>query len=127
MDPWGCATKGYGARPRTQSRLGRARKTDRALVGRESGGHGVVHDLVELLAVVEGIDCRIDGSEKFDENFAGMDDQGTLFHNAVSAGAGHRHDRHSCLDGHDDSPLLELLEAAIGAARTFGVDEKRLS
>ena len=69
----------------------------------------------------------VDGIQEFDEDFAGMDVDFALFHDAMRAGTGHRDDGNTGLDGHNGSSLLEWLEAAIGTPRTFGIDEERLA
>ena len=107
--------------------LGGAREIQGALVGGEGGGYAVVDFLDQGFAVVEGVGSGVDGIEEFHENFTGMDDEFAFFHNAVRAGAGDRNHRNTRLDGHDGSSLLELLEAAVGTARAFGVDQERLS
>src|SRR5947209_6425018 len=56
-----------------------------------------------------------------------MNDQRPLFHDAVSARARHRNDRHSRIDGHHHRPFLKTLEASIGTPRALGVNQERLS
>src|SRR5438445_10600179 len=56
-----------------------------------------------------------------------MNDQRALFHDAVSARARHRNDRHSRIDGHYHRPFLKTLEASIGTSRALGINQERLS
>jgi hypothetical protein len=86
-----------------------------------------MHYFVELFAVFERVAGGVYGIEKFDEDFAAVDDQRALFHDAVSAGASDRDDGDAGLDGHDDRALFEILQAAVGAAGAFGVNEEGLA
>jgi len=81
---------------------------------------------VKYFALFKAIAGGIDRSEKFYENFARMDDQRTLFHDAVSSGTGHRNDGNCRFDGHDDGTFLEFLQSPVMAASAFRVDQERL-
>ena len=50
-----------------------------------------------------------------------------FFHDAMGIGTSDRDNGHAGLDGHDRSSLLEMLKAAIGAARAFGINQKGLA
>jgi hypothetical protein len=77
--------------------------------------------------LVQGVLRGVNGIQEFDENFAGIDVELALFHDAMGAGTGYRNNWDARLDGHDRSSLLEWLEAAIGTAGAFRIDEEGLA
>src|ERR1700721_1473695 len=82
--------------------------------------------LVEVFALVESVLGGVNGWKEFDQDFARADFQFSLFHDAVSVGTGNRHQRNAGLDGHHRGSLLEFLQAAVGAARALGINQKTL-
>jgi len=98
-----------------------------ALVWGQSGGYAVVDFGYEGFAGVQGVFGGVYGVEELYEDDAGVDGETAFFHDAVRVGAGHGNDRNAGLDGHDRSSLLEWLQAAVRAARTFGINQKRLA
>jgi hypothetical protein len=106
---------------------GGSREIEGTLVGRKCGGYAVMDFLHQGFALIEGIKVGVHGIEEFHDDFARMDDEFAFLHDAMRAGAGYGNDRNSGFDGHDCGPLLEVLQATIGAASTFGVDKERLA
>ena len=83
--------------------------------------------LRKFVALLDGVSRRVDRLSESHRNFSRLDDQRVFLHDAMRAGAGHRHDRNSRLDGHDEGTLFEPLQAAIRAARSLGIDQERKS
>ena len=56
-----------------------------------------------------------------------MNFQRALFHHPLRSRTCDRHDRHAALDGHHHRAFLEFLQAAVGTARSFRIDQERLA
>ncbi len=87
----------------------------------------VVNALREFIALLDRVRCRIDRLSKNHFHFSGPDDERIFLHDAMRPGAGHRHNLNARLDGDHEGTFLESAEASVRAARSFGINQERVS
>lgn len=96
-------------------------------MGREACGEFVVEAHVERFSLLECVLGGIDRLEKLNKDIARVYFEFALLHDAVSARAGDRYNRHAGLDRHYRSPLLKFLQTSIGAASSLRVNQEGLA
>ena len=97
------------------------------MIGREASSDGVVEALGEGIPLFHRKIGRVDGIEKFNDDFAGGDAEAAFLHDAMSVGASYGNDGDTCFDGHDRGALFQFLETAVWAAGALGIDQKGLA